>query len=41
MKLDEMTIGDLKEMSKLMSCENSEKNPYKIGENYFLDFEYW
>ena len=36
MNLDELTIGQLKEISKLVNCETGLKHPYRIGSNYLI-----
>ena len=36
MNLDELTIGQAKELSAMFGCETQVATPWKVGENYFI-----
>ena len=36
MNIDELTIGELKEINALLGAKSKPENPYRIGGNYFI-----
>ena len=36
MDLEKLTIGELREISKMVNCDKEVKHPYRIGKNYLI-----
>jgi hypothetical protein len=36
MNIDELTIGELKQLNAMLGSRESSTNPYRVGKNYFI-----